>query len=422
MPATRKHLHISKPRRRQRSVSLSTRASRCGVKNYINVMKSIHPNEESFFPVTKEYMEEYIATKKKQGSIKANSLDQYFQHIESYNMAMEHGWDAEIFEPMMRDVLEELEKAEGKNPKKKTGKDDEVQDETENTTPPIQLTLVCYDNSSSPPTRIDPVSKLVLPDLSTADSVNALKLVYEALSKHRHSKRWGEVDKTTLYYRLESWDADQRCPLADDDSFKMFWTSVCGQAEGGSAVQLVVYGKRNTNGNAANGGRKVNQDNRDVESPKTNLVIGTNINHTPTNLPLAPLTPRKSPPRLSNTGLDMITGLFGMNEFNNFEFPNAEYSPVSSPTFQQIRSVTIRSPSKVYKNNIAVTDNTTFESLINFAFKKPPPSGKQFVLMSANGELEYMPGDVVRKAIHGVGHADVIVRVEDVREVDFSHF
>ncbi|CAG8487018.1 1641_t:CDS:2 [Paraglomus occultum] len=410
MPATRKHLHISKPRRRQRSVSLTTRASRCGVKNYINVMKSIHPNEESFFPVTKEYMEEYIATKKKQGSIKANSLDQYFQHIESYNMAMGHGWDAEIFEPMMRDVLEELETVEGKNPKKKTGKDDEVQNENENTTSSLQLTLVCYDSSSSPPARIDFTSKLVLPDLTAADPANALKLIYETLSKYRPPKRWGDVDKSMLYYRLESWDADQRCSLADEEGYKTFWTHVCSQTETGNAVQLVVHGKRNTGGNAANG------------APKTNLVIGTNINHTPTNLPLAPLTPRKSPPRLSNTGLDMITGLFGMNEFNNFEFPNAEYSPVSSPTFQQIRSVTIRSPSKVYKNNIAVTDNTTFESLINFAFKKPPPPGKQFVLMSANGELEYMPGDVVRKAIHGVGHADVIVRVEDVREVDFSHF
>jgi hypothetical protein len=108
MPATRKHLHISKPRRRQRSVSLTTRASRCGVKNYVNVLKSIHPSVETFFPVTKQYLQEYIDAKKKQGTIKANSLDQYFQHIESYNMALGHGWDSQDFEPMMRDVLEEL--------------------------------------------------------------------------------------------------------------------------------------------------------------------------------------------------------------------------------------------------------------------------------------------------------------------------
>ena len=124
------------------------------------------------------------------------------------------------------------------------------------TTSQFQLTLVCYDSSSSPPTRIDFTSKLILPDLSAADSANALKLVYETLSKYRSPKRWGDVDKSMLHYRLESWDADQHCPLVDDESFKAFWTHVCGQAEGGGAVQLVVHGKRNTGGNATNGGKK----------------------------------------------------------------------------------------------------------------------------------------------------------------------
>jgi hypothetical protein len=128
MPATRKHLHISKPRRRQRSVSLTTRASRCGVKNYVNVLKSVHPSVETFFPVTKQYLQEYIDAKKKQGTIKANSLDQYFQHIESYNMALGHGWDSQEFEPMMRDVLEELvqnEERSGNQRKSTTTGDDD---------------------------------------------------------------------------------------------------------------------------------------------------------------------------------------------------------------------------------------------------------------------------------------------------------
>jgi hypothetical protein len=42
--------------------------------------------------------------------------------------------------------------------------------------------------------------------------------------------------------------------------------------------------------------------------------------------------------------------------------------------------------------------------------------------MSAKSELEYVPGDIVRKAIYGVGHADVMVRIEDVSEVDFNRF
>ncbi|CAJ0904495.1 3916_t:CDS:2, partial [Entrophospora sp. SA101] len=63
----------------------------------------LHPTVDSFFPVTKQYLQEYIDAKKKQGTIKANSLDQYFQHIESYNMALNYGWESQEFEPMMRE-------------------------------------------------------------------------------------------------------------------------------------------------------------------------------------------------------------------------------------------------------------------------------------------------------------------------------
>ncbi|CAJ0824702.1 2886_t:CDS:2 [Entrophospora sp. SA101] len=99
-----------------------------------------------------------------------------------------------------------------------------------------------------------------------------------------------------------------------------------------------------------------------------------------------PLTPRKSPPRLQ-------------------QIPGLDYN-----------SVTIRSPNRTYKQNIAITDKTTFSSLLAFAIKKPPPPGKQFVLQSADGELEYMPEDPVRKVIHGTLHADVVVKMEDINE------
>ncbi|CAG8686344.1 15130_t:CDS:1, partial [Cetraspora pellucida] len=97
-------------------------------------------------------------------------------------------------------------------------------------------------------------------------------------------------------------------------------------------------------------------------------------------------------------------------------------SSTPSPTFIQLKSVTIRSPNRVYKQNIAITDKTTFASLLTFAIKKPPPAGKQFVLQSSDGELEYMPEDPVRKVIHGALHADVIVKMEDIREIDFTQF
>src|SRR2546423_12870614 len=67
-------------RRGKRSPSINTRASRVGVTNFINVIKSLHPGESiSYFPITKETLQEYIDSKRK-ALIKAGSLEQYLQH------------------------------------------------------------------------------------------------------------------------------------------------------------------------------------------------------------------------------------------------------------------------------------------------------------------------------------------------------
>ncbi|CAG8759577.1 12340_t:CDS:1, partial [Rhizophagus irregularis] len=49
-------------------------------------------------------------------------------------------------------------------------------------------------------------------------------------------------------------------------------------------------------------------------------------------------------------------------------------------------------------------DTTTFATLISFAIKVQPPTGKQFVIRAADGALEYMPDDLVREVITGVEH------------------
>ncbi|CAG8621221.1 6226_t:CDS:1, partial [Diversispora eburnea] len=82
---------------------------------------------------------------------------------------------------------------------------------------------------------------------------------------------------------------------------------------------------------------------------------------------------------------------------------------------------TIRSPSRIYKKKIAVTDNTTFSSLISFAIKKSLPPGKQFVIRAPDG-LEYIPDDFVRTVITGVEHAEIILTIEDIGPIDFDCF
>ncbi|CAG8551712.1 29103_t:CDS:2 [Gigaspora margarita] len=398
MPATRKHLHISKPRRRQRSVSLTTRASRCGVKNYVNVLKSVHPTVELFFPVTKQYLQEYIDAKKKQGTIKANSLDQYFQHIESYNMALGHGWDSQEFEPMMREVLEDLVRIEEKyNSTRKSTltpgdeESDELSHEDVNEiASSSSVTLVCFDVSQSPHIKLEREIKIPVTNIDpNIEPNNALQQLYINISNAKLPKKWGKVDLTVVYYQNPLDKEQLHYALNDDRALKFFWDDY--QREAG--VQLVVYTKQ----------RSVTP----VTTMQPLPVSDTNATSSKA-VPLAPLTPRKSPPRLPQ-----IPGL---------DFNSGPESSTPSPTFLQLKSVTIRSPNRVYKQNVAITDKTTFASLLSFAIKRPPPPGKQFVLQSSDGELEYMPEDPVRKVIHGVLHADVIVKMEDIREIDFTQF
>ncbi|CAG8583388.1 36652_t:CDS:1, partial [Racocetra persica] len=95
-------------KRGKRSPSINTRASRVGVTNFINVIKSLHPGESiNYFPITKETLQQYIDSKRK-ALIKAGSLEQYLQHIQAYNIALGFGWDGHIFGPIIKKALDEL--------------------------------------------------------------------------------------------------------------------------------------------------------------------------------------------------------------------------------------------------------------------------------------------------------------------------
>ncbi|RIA94028.1 hypothetical protein C1645_590091 [Glomus cerebriforme] len=250
MPATRKHLHISKPRRRQRSVSLTTRASRCGVKNYVNVLKSIHPSVETFFPVTKQYLQEYIDAKKKQGTIKANSLDQYFQHIESYNMALGHGWDSQEFEPMMRDVLEELvqnEDRSGGNQRKTTstpGDDDDDILSQDISNDPSTIQIVCFEKSQTSPVKLERNARIPIANID--QNAEPIQQLLNMIANAKLPKKWGKVDRSMIYYRHGTWKEAPHFELPDDNAFKVFWEDWSNPREG-NEVQLVLYTKqRNT--------------------------------------------------------------------------------------------------------------------------------------------------------------------------------
>ncbi|CAG8592516.1 11234_t:CDS:2, partial [Ambispora leptoticha] len=204
----------------------------------------------------------------------------------------------------MREVLEDLEQAEGKKKIERKAMEannaTNASEEGSNNTPSISnngyvhsVVLVCLDASD---VKLESATQIPLANLDPNNFVQSLRNLYELVAKTRFPKRWGDVDATKIFFRLE-WSDPRLIPLIDESTFRQFWSAYSTMV---TDLQLVVYTRRST-----------------VKKP---LVIGTDIDPL-TSIPIAPLTPRKSPPRITNPGpgnLDMISE-----------------SLASSPTFQQ---------------------------------------------------------------------------------------
>lgn len=383
-------------KRGKRSPSINTRASRVGVTNFINVIKSLHPGESiNYFPITKETLQQYIDSKRK-ALIKAGSLEQYLQHIQAYNIALGFGWDGHVFGPIIKKALDELRsyeddvlKSSGSQSILSTSDtldsivtsnasapeamniDSRIPDLftiSESDADPIEndmtsfreqekaskvIPIVCFDTTKIPFTMLDQRTKTHLDNLNFPEPLQNLRQLYSNVSFTNFPKSWGSVDTLRLYYRIGTQDDSQHYGLFDESTFNRFWTSY-NDCEAGKDVQLVVY--------------------RNVD---------------PVN----------------------VSGRFRTSP----EFFGSQDIPI-------LKSVSIRSTTTVYKQKIAVSDATTFASLVSFAIKATPPTGKQFVIRASDGALEYVPSDIVRDVIVGVEHADLIVTVEDIREINFDFF
>ncbi|CAB5390454.1 unnamed protein product [Rhizophagus irregularis] len=431
-PKSDKSLSMVDKKRGKRSPSINTRASRVGVTNFINVIKSLHPGESiNYFPITKETLQEYIDSKRK-ALIKAGSLEQYLQHIQAYNIALGFGWDGHVFGPIIKKALDELRIYEDETSLKTgnilvvssgqqqqptlvnsvisqqlqqtqpfssldnnflTSSNNDLSmnlitiDEDEDTNKlsyddPIDedisplnensksISIVCFNATVIPFVILEQTAKVSLDNLTSPDPIQNLRQLYSNVSSLNIPKSWGNVDTSKLHYRIGTSEESFHYGLIDVSAFNRFWSSF-NEPEVGRDVQLIVY--RESISLLTSGQRRFNA------SPE----------------PMYPTSQPQSPNRRS-------LGLY--------------YSPA-------LKSVTVRSKTKVYKQKIAVADTTTFATLISFAIKVQPPTGKQFVIRAADGALEYMPDDLVREVITGVEHTEIIVCIEDVGPpVNFDYF
>lgn len=79
-------------------------------------------------------------------------------------------------------------------------------------------------------------------------------------------------------------------------------------------------------------------------------------------------------------------------------------------------SVTIHTKKKSpFKSNIHVTQDMTFQSLLNYMFPKGPPTGKRFVIKSSldlDGK-NYLPTQVINQLFVDE-HVNIWIDIEDI--------
>ncbi|ORX97423.1 hypothetical protein K493DRAFT_350079 [Basidiobolus meristosporus CBS 931.73] len=87
-----------------------------------------------------------------------------------------------------------------------------------------------------------------------------------------------------------------------------------------------------------------------------------------------------------------------------------------------LKTVTVRSRKKIYKEKIAISPTTTFESVLKYAIPISPPEGKRFVMKDIDKQIEYVPDDFIAEAIPGVEHIDIYVYIEKIPDVQLDDF
>ncbi|KAK9695425.1 hypothetical protein K7432_012963 [Basidiobolus ranarum] len=86
------------------------------------------------------------------------------------------------------------------------------------------------------------------------------------------------------------------------------------------------------------------------------------------------------------------------------------------------KTVTVRSSKTVYKDKIAISPTTTFESVLKYAIPIAAPEGKRFVMKSMDKKLEFVPDDFIAEAIQGVDHIEIYVYIENIPDIQLDDF
>ncbi|RHZ48803.1 hypothetical protein Glove_541g17 [Diversispora epigaea] len=232
----------SEKKRAKKRPSINTRASRVGVTNFINVIKSLHPGESiNYFPITEETL--YELKENDDDVMKSNKQESSHQ-ISLISPIPEE-------DSMVLDVK--------------------------------LISIVCFDTKTVPSKILDAHAQINLDNLKYAEPLLNLRKLYQDVAAADLSKYWGgNIDDSQLFYRNRTKDSFVHYSLNNEDAFVLFWTSFNERKE---IIELVVYRKNNiTNNNSFNNNNSNNNDNNtnfnDITPPQ---IIPNNLINNPIN-------------------------------------------------------------------------------------------------------------------------------------------
>ncbi|CAG8469237.1 18613_t:CDS:2 [Acaulospora morrowiae] len=312
----------------------------------------------NIFPVTKEHLKEYLNSKL-EDKIKHGTLEQYIQHIRACNIEKGHGWDHN-FNPIIKEAMNNLK----------------------------AMTQRYFPDTPAP----SPYMGYLSHDNDQWQIPNGILFP----SKPTLAEIVGGTE-TEIYNnnQIAEWYTDSEGKLVSP-----FWHPENEEATHDHSGLAPIIA-RIPEGNLIATDEIVTPSNSNDQWRSENGKL------------FSPFIPSK----LEENARDTPN-----NQFQYYESPTDESSTTSKSDFSDTLTVTIKSRSRVYKRNLVVTEDTTFDKLMFFAFGMNPPIGKHFAIRDDSGDLEYIPSELVRKAITGVNHATLVVSIEDNGLVDFNNF
>ncbi|CAJ0854051.1 9631_t:CDS:2 [Entrophospora sp. SA101] len=375
-------------------------------------------------------LEEYINAKRK-SMIKSGSLEQYLQHIQAYNISLGFGWNGLIFGPIIKKALDELRTVEEEVIKTSLilqQHHNNINNDSLSSNDKEMVMMIIDDEiddaNSNDSIQLDQQIEIYLDDMNFPKSNQTYKNFHSnVVSSTAFPTSWGNVDVKKLYYKVirknkkEKTLVENKTKVVDDD------------AKGNGIIMMIENDDSNN--------KDIGDKNVD-ESKKTTAIkkkaVASNNNDDYCNDVIIELNDEDS----FNKFWKIVKNIYNETDDKEDLKGKGEGGPVNHDknpddndaeddeyelTTPLLKSVTVRSKKKVYKQKVAVSDTTTFSSVVTFAINNASaPPNKQFVIRSADSSLEYIPNDLIREVISGVEHTDIVVSLENSQGVDFDYF